>query len=754
MVFGMNYTNTAYNGFRVGFDDATNVIDIDDEVTGKRVTTAAFRDPSAWYHIVIAVDTTQATDADRMIIYVNGARQATSTTSSIPQNQTWFSSAPTAYFGVNPFTGNNWYYSGYCGDCYFIDGQTLAASSFGQTDTTSGQWIPKEYGGTYGTNGCYLKFANSGNLGLDSSPNGNSWTPNNFNTHDQVLDSPTNNFCTLNPLDMQSSISVAEGGLKSVHSGSGAGPNMVRATSAIPSSGKWYFEANMITDNSDSGIMMGLMPFGTALLATGGDGVGSGEGCGFQKQGYFVRNGSWVTNSTNYTAGDYLQVAVDMDSAKVWFGKNGTWINGGSPSADTTPAFTGVANSLCPAVQASTASGVSWRVNFGQGGQSGLTYDAASGGRFKYTPPAGFKALSAANLPTPTIKNGGQYFNALAYSGNGNTSRSFTGLGFQPGLVWIKCRTVSNAHTIFDSVRGANLELSSNYMDSETGSNTNAAYGKVTSFDTDGFTAQQGSVGFDRINLSGTNNYVAWCWKAGGAAVSNTTGTITSQVSANFTAGFNIVTFSGGGSGGTVGHGLGTTPAMCIFKARNNIGTTGWNTWHQNLTGSNYYLDLSSTGQQSNAASNFSGTWTSTTFGLTATPLASGANLVAYLWAEVPGFSKFGSYTGNGSADGPFVYCGFKPRFLLIKHSSNTGSWFIIDTVRGDVNPIGNSSVTGVLIADASSNEAGLSGGYAVDVLSNGFKIRNSSNAFNLSTSDTYIFAAFAEAPFKYATAK
>jgi hypothetical protein len=735
------YATGAYNwyaGLRFETDDTLYYYDYrnDSGVFNAVKTTMVFRDPSAWYHILITADDGGTSP---LKIYVNGVLQSLTATVN-----------PAYFFGLNTYGATitsgqyqighdqyvNAFLDGYLADVYLVSGTILNPTDFGQTDTNSAQWIPKAYSaGSYSINGFYLKFADNSNttaatLGKDSSGQGNNWTPSGFQTYDQVLDSPIYNFCNWNPLSTKggAGVSLSSASLSATCNSNGSISPQVYGT-LLPSSGKWYFEITPASSN-DSGNMyigVGATDFDSASVtyraATGNKRINGAESA------YFA---------SGFGVSDVVQVAYDASSGFVYFGVNGSWRNNPDFSNGTN-AVAGVPAGYGPLATHNTGAAgynTTFVGNFGQGGQSGLTYDAASGGRFKYTPPAGFKALCSVNLAAPTIKNSSQYFNVALYAGNG-TGQSISSLAFQPDLVWFKVRNYADDGGINDSVRGANFMLAPSTTGTEVSS---SAY--VTSFNSNGMTIGSGNY----LNRSGYN-FVAWCWKAGGTAVSNTAGTITSTVSANSTAGFSIVTFSGGGSAGTVGHGLGTTPAMCIFKSRNNIGTTGWNTWHQNLTGSNYYLDLSSTAQQSNGASNFSGTWTSTTFGLTATPLASGANLVAYLWAEVAGFSRFGSYTGNGSADGSFVYCGFKPRFILFKSTNYSGSWQVWDSARNPIN-IGGNFLTlfpNLTSADTSSE--------IIDVVSNGFKMRTSNMNLNYSGYN-YIFAAFAEAPFKYATAR
>jgi hypothetical protein len=321
------------------------------------------------------------------------------------------------------------------------------------------------------------------------------------------------------------------------------------------------------------------------------------------------------------------------------------------------------------------------------------------------------------------------------WTGNGS-ARSITGVPFSPDLVWVKGRSGVTDHALYDRVRGVQLDLVSN----STAAETTQAQG-ITAFNSDGF-----SIGtLAKLNTNAAT-YVGWSWKAGGTGVSNTAGSVTSTVSANTTAGISVVSFAIPASGNiTVGHGLGVTPAMIIAKGRGSA--DNWVVWHKSATTTTaQYLRLNTTDVVQSSA----GAWgaavpNSTVFGvLSGTLLAASQNAIAYCFAEVAGFSKFGSYVGNGSADGPFVYCGFRPRWIMYKASSGTSDWVVIDTTRDDFNVADS-----YLLPNSSAAEATSA---IYDVLSNGFKCRSAT--FANTSAVTYIFAAFAEAPFNYARAR
>jgi hypothetical protein len=335
--------------------------------------------------------------------------------------------------------------------------------------------------------------------------------------------------------------------------------------------------------------------------------------------------------------------------------------------------------------------------------------------------------MAYTNIDDPSI-----YFNTVLFTGTASGNKAVTGVGFQPDWVWTKNRVDAYGHNLYDSVRGTGKYLQSNGNSAESSSATS-----MVSFDSDGFTVGTG----DNVQYS-SNNGVSWNWKAGGSASSNTDGTITSSVSANTTAGFSIVSYTGNGTqGATVGHGLAIKPSWILVKRRDS--TSDWLNYHSSL-GATKSIFLNAT-----HASGTYNYWNSTEptssvfeiFSSTSAAInASGGTYIAYCFAEKKGYSKFGSYTGNGNADGAFVYTGFKPAFVLIKVTSTTNDWEIHDNKRGSSNVI--NSILQPNLSDAESTS-----GREIDFLSNGFKLRNGNSQNNLS-GGTFIYMAFAESPF------
>ena len=324
-----------------------------------------------------------------------------------------------------------------------------------------------------------------------------------------------------------------------------------------------------------------------------------------------------------------------------------------------------------------------------------------------------------------TINKSSEYFNTKLYAGTGAT-QSITGVNFQPDLVWIKNRQDTYNNHLFDVIRGVEKEIRT---DDTTAESTMS--GSLTSFDSDGFSLGNDSA----INGSG-NTYASWNWLGGGTGVSNTDGSITSTVSASTTSGFSIVSYTGTGSNATVGHGLGVAPSLIITKSL--VATQEWCVYHKSLGATKYLFLNEDTAEQTGSVYWQDTAPTPSLFSVgTSGPTNSTSAMIAYCFAEKKGFSKFGSYVGNGSTDGTFVYTGFKPAFILIKRSASTAAgWCIFDNKRDGYNP------NKLLLANNTNVESSPN----FDIVSNGFKTRTADGEWNGSGS-TYIYMAFAENP-------
>lgn len=583
-------------------------------------------------------------------------------------------------------------------------------------------------GGAINTSGAtmiYMAIADTRDATFfgDTSGNGNNWTPNKLNNTDVVPDSPVTNFAVLNPLVNVTGGSFSEGNLKVTTGSSQYGPAV---SSFAVSSGKWYCE--FLTTASSGDQRIGGVRVGTNLTTTYDLG-NSGSFAYRQNDGQKKVDGTQSAYGATWAVNDIIGMALNLDDDEVTFYKNGS--SQGTFSITTGEYFLATSDG-------DSGAGMGAFANFGQDSSfagtktpQGNTDDNGQGD-FYYAPPSGFLALNRNNLPTPDILDPADYFNTVLYSGNGST-QSITGVNFQPDWVWAKARNGAFSHGLFDSVRGATKRLQSQSTAAEDTTG-------LTSFDSDGFTTSN-------YNSSGYN-YVAWNWLAGGTAVSNTDGSITSQVSANQDAGFSVVSYSGNGTAGaTVGHGLSSTPELVLLKDRS--GTDSWRVYSSETGGTkSLYLNLT------NAASTDSTIWNNTaptssvfTIGNDSGVNTNTNNYIAYCFHSVEGYSKIGSGTGTGASSSNFIHTGFRPAFVMIKRTDSTDSWVIFDNERPSYNVTPNR-----LFPDLSSSES-TSSSNQIDMVSNGFVARGTSMTWNASGS-SFIFIAFAEAPFKNANAR
>jgi hypothetical protein len=496
----------------------------------------------------------------------------------------------------------------------------------------------------------------------------------------------------------------------------------------LPTTGKWYSEFTAVyVDGATSPLDIGLL--GSTDFPTPSGVIGaSATSYAYRNNGNKLNNSVTTAYGASYVIGDIIAIAFDATAGTLTFYKN---------NVSQGVAFTGLTAQYFFAVGGYNFG--QWAANFGQR-------------PFAYTPPTGFVALNTFNLPTATILKGNTVMDATLYTGNGSTQTITNAAGFRPDFVWVKTRSSGSfGHALFDSVRGAPRRLASNLTEAE---NTTGSFGQVSSFNSNGFTVATGSSSFGETGLNALT-YVGWQWQAGqGSSSSNTAGSITSTVSVNASAGFSVVTFNIGSSvpPATVGHGLGVAPKLIIAKDRTTAG--GWPVFHASATNQNQYLVLNGTGAVASATNVWGSSLpTSSVFGVTAgITLGANSNCVAYCWSEIDGFSKFGSYVGNSNADGPFIYCGFRPKFVMFKGSSFDNNWYIIDSTTNTINVAG----TGLKPNASDSEIANSTTQNAVDFLSNGFKLRNNAAAvaFNNSSGQTFIYAAFAENPFRNSLAR
>jgi hypothetical protein len=862
-VFGTaNSGNT--EGFHFQFKTDSTLIIYDyssSTLLWQKTTTQVFRDFSAWFHVVLAFDSTQVTASDRFKLYINGTIVTQFSTSSDPSLNfdSYWNAARLHAIGRN---GDHpvGYFNGTIADIHFIDGQALDPSSFGEFDT-NGVWQPIEFtpqatpndgtvwssnisgdaaqtsdprtggfdgslstswrvdqpssntlytstftpptaipfttlriyahpdigGSAYwkvngvsqsaasegwitptgvtsplssfeitawnngssfywtrifavevdgvilidgdtaniGLNGFHLPFSDNSTaaaLGTDTSSNGNDWTVNNISVaagagNDSLVDSPTNgsqtdtgvggevvgNYCTFNPLDSNAS-TLSNGNLELTGNGSA---RLGKIGTIGVSSGKWYWEVVYTSTGGWEGVIGVVNQPVSNPLATSNAWV------------YYVdgkkANGSLASYGASWAPGDVMGVALDLDNGTLVFYKN---------NVSQGTAFSGLTGTFFPYA----ASYHTYEVAIANFGQR----------QWAYAAPAGFKALCTTNLPEPTIADGSTVMDVKLYTGNGST-QTISGLNFSPDFLWIKSRSTAQDPQIFDAVRG----VPGNYYALQTNSTAGEGqYGTLSALTSDGFTMPIGGGATNFLNTT----YVAWCWDAGSSTVTNTQGSITSQVRANASAGFSVVKYTNVAStNSTIGHGLGVAPKLLIVRYINQV--SGWFVYHADA-GAGKYLDLQSTGSAVTLSSLWNNTAPTSTVFSVGTAWTGSLDTIAYCFAPVAGYSSAFTWSGTGSTDGPAIYLGFRPKLIIWKRTDSAANWAILDSSRSSYNVADD-----WLGPNSSSAEAADNAAYAMDFLSNGLKIRATHEATNQS-GGTYIGFAFAESPFKNSRAR
>jgi hypothetical protein len=665
-------------------------------------TNQLFRDPSAWYHIVVVLDTDNGTEGNRAALYVNGSKVTSFATENYPgssysTNFTANSSSVEHVIGSNAASGNaSQFFDGYIAEFNFIDGQVLTPASFGETND-NGVWIPKKYSAAYGANGFYIKGESSSDLGNDSSGNDNDFTSSGLAAADQMSDSPTNNHCTLNPLWVDGH-TLSDGNLVA----SAAADSAAIGTMAFDptDSAGFYFEAKVTTAATypNVGIRTVESPSQVgAVTSLSGNSTGRFSFTG--SNGQFSDAGSGSSYGSAWAGTADKVIGVLVKAGALYFSIDGTIQNSG------TAAKTGLTGLMLPTVfyDAGSGTAASWEMRF----------DASDWS----TTPSGYKAITTDNLATPSIKDGSAYFHTQLYTGNGSSGLAITNDAnagdFEADLLIIGPRSNGDNKVWFDDVRGTTKRIKSNSADPGDTDST-----AQLTFESDGFDLDTTDVNF---NGSG-RTYVAWQWKKGA------------------TPGFDIVEYTGNKTNRTISHSLGVPPEWIVIKDYSN--TESWIVGHNSIGWTkNLYLNLT------NAEATSSSIWqdTAPTSSVFSIGTSDGVNKVgshiAYLWASVPGFSKFGSYTGNGNADGPFVYTGFKPALVILKVSSNSPTgWIILDNKRDTFNSVNH-------VLQPNNSETEVSGSDNWDFNSNGFKLRTTWAAAN-GSGYTVTYVAFAEHPF------
>lgn len=709
-----------------------------------RTTTAVYRDVNAWYHITVGVDANQ-TDNTCCKIEINGVEITDfGTTNNPPSADRDLEGLndPTAWMSEVGATTDA--LNGYAARLIYIDGYKLDASSFSEFDA-NGIDVPIDVSGlTWSGEACHLDFADSSDYGNDVSGLNNDYTDTNFAATDSMRDSPTDdvdnglaNYPTLSPLyrgaDSDVAPALTDGNLTISLAGATSGTR--GSTMPIPTTGKWYFEITINAAGSDHR-KFGIITTDSGCLF---DAIEHPPGYEASDFALNMANGYKLNNDTGASygaaaSGGIVQMAVDMDNGKIWWGDDNTWYASGNPATGANAAYTSLAEVEYYVVVSLNGS-ANITVNFGQ----------LSGG-FTYTPPTSFKALCTANLPAPAIVDSSANFQTTLYTGNGtaigsggkvvNQSGNST---FQPDFVWIKNRDATDSHMLFDALRGVTKSLNSNAITTEA-TDTES----LSTFDADGFTVGSNV----KVNTS-SEDYVAWQWLANGSGASNTEGSIhTTSTSANTTAGFSIITYTGTGSNATIGHGLTSAPEFILFKNRTGVEHLAW---HKNLTTDDEsFLVTHTTAAEVTKTLPMNSTTPSATLislgaagSYAARSNESSVEHVAWVWHSVEGYSKFGSYEGNNAVtDGTFVHCGFTPELVIIKNIDTAIQWIMID---GQRSPYNQNTVNNTLFPNDAKVESSAND-FRTDILSNGFKIKN--NNVEHGSAHTFVYAAWAKSPF------
>jgi len=684
-------------------------------------TTEVFRDIGAWYHIVAKVD-----DSEDVTLYVNNTVVGTDT------------GTPRVFFtnvihSLGAGTSGANYFGGYMAEVHGIDGQALSPSSFGETND-QGVWVPKEYSGTYGNNGFFIDFESSGDLGNDVSGNNNDFSTTNISASNQSTDTPTKNHCTWNATDnLEDNLTLSQGNKRFVDAN--ASQDSVKGT-FFPTTGKWYWEVKWTATSDTAGGLVGIsqcdVQSNHELGSTSKH--GTGDSLGYRSfDGKTYRNNTLTDFGDTWDVGDIISVALDATNGFIYFGKNNTWQNSGDPTSGSSG--TGAAYTI----SSTLVNGGGWGPAVCN--ESSVIFDAYfAEAEWSYSAPTGFLALNTTNLDAPVVTDPSTNFQVATYTGNGSTqSITFGGNSdMQPDLVWAKSRSNADAHVFQDAARGVGKALFWNNDDTE-----DAVTDAVTSFASDGFALGDGSeLSTGTINTS-SRTYVAWNWAAGNSGSSNTDGSInTTTTYVDTTAGMSISTYTGTGSAATVGHGLGVTPTTVWIFPRSNGENHLASNWQTGVSVYSEKWKLQDTDVAESSSGHVTGA-SSTTFTLGTDVNVNGSSrtYAAYAFVEVIGFSKFGTYTGEGETDGPYAFCGFSPEMVMIKADDSGEDWVIFDRARDTYNP-----ATKYLYPNDDAAEA-TDSTIVIDFLSNGFKPRGTDDRIN-KNDGIFVFAAFAKHPF------
>ncbi len=680
-------------------------------------------------------------------VYIDGVQDSTFS------NSTDLSATYGGRVGIGNQIGGPREFTGYMDEirlsnsCRYPDGTTFTLKTRGEpftADANTKLLIHSDY---------------TGGLGADSSGNFNNFTATNLVATDQMIDTPTNNFATLNPLATATyAPTYGQGNLEAIANTTDASVNNFMGYSTIGfSSGKWYAEYVPISKNtggSGNYIIFGITDSTKNKTTYAMNGAFE---WGYSSEGVYYHDGSSVsTGFDTYTLGDIISCAVDLDNNKIYWAKNGTWQNSADPAggtgsvAITSPAGGDSGSYFFELGKTSTSRSYTSKINFGadssfsgsktaQGNQ-----DGNDKGDFYYEPPSGFLALCEDNLNTPEIKLPGENFNTVLYTGTGS-ELAVTGVGFQPDLTIIRARQLAYNNRAFDSVRGVTKELYTNSSGAEV-TDTES----LKSFDSDGFTLGDSS----GVNPSSSSNMVSWNWYAPTSVSGSTVSSGTAKTysgKANAGAGFSITKYEGNGTNyHWVPHSLGVAPELAIVRKYGGGASEQWPVLAWNFTSDIYQtFKLDNNAAQANAgsggATNAVPNSTYVKFGLDDNVNSNGVDMIMYCFASIGGYSKVGSYEGNSNTDGSFIYTGFSPGFVILKTINGTGNWNTLDNKRDPYNVVKDYIYLNATDVNTPAT--------SLDFLSNGFKLRINDSYWNDSSYE-YLYIAFAESPFKYSNAR
>ena len=702
-------------------------------------TAATFRDPTAWYHLVIRYNSDEGSDSDRVRIWVDNVQFSFFTTNNPPGSgvDAFINTAVAHEIGRAQGDADR-EFDGYISQFFFCDGQQLSPTDFGEFNSI-GSWQPITQSVTFGANGAALEFATGANMGDDTSGNLNDWLENGIDATNQRDDTPSQNHVTFNPVHSSGNFAEVENGALELRATGSA--NSTFATAALPQTGKYYWEIDVVVAAAANRVFVGL----------GSQTASINSGPGDNNQSWGIRNSAGVvlasrhdssdsvfTDTGTIQTGDFVQIAFDADTGKLWYGLNGTFLDGGDPAAGTGEHETitdALGDTLIP-MGRSTIAGT-------------IIAFRASAQDFEGTLPSGFRELRVDKWPSPPIPDPSLHFDIINYIGNLVTPRTLSGLSFTPGIVWIKSTDGVSDHLIADSVKGVGNIHSNDIAGADVSNNDG---GEVSAFLPTGFTVINNANGNDVNDTGPDDRYIALCWNE------------------DPVAGLDIVGYSGTGVAQNIAHNLGAVPNTLYVRNRDNAFENSLYVEHTTTAAGvdaspdpeTDYLEMSTPfGRQDDAtywddtkpdASNFR-------VGSADPTNRSGDTHIAYVWRDIEGFSKTTMMRGEGGilTRSPFIYCGFRPKVVFIKFAEfgidNIG-WRMF--VRDENDNSGGSTGGGGTDSTeyfAPETDAGMVAGGTIiaDMCASGFKVRLASNETSLTSE--YLFMAWADIPFQFKSA-